>query len=344
MISTGGDNLSRDRIPCGVSHCGKIQQLLAAVGCGPTEDTAQIETVEHNWHRPYYFSSEQLKKLNDFTEEIAAAAAVKLATLAHSNFNVTIVSTTQHYADELLGQVSGGQKGDYYLALGANIDHPCGFISISSQAATILATQLLGDLESEKSPERKLLQLEESLLLDIASTFVEAFSASCKNHNFHPAKSFVRGQWPLELQGTEEVCKIVFAVKKGESGDRAELYLLITCCELERAAIVTTQAAGKSSATDISKALLEYIRQVPVPVTVQLASTMLSFKEIINIQIDDILLLDKKIDEPIELIAGDRTVCRGRPAKSAGEYAMVITEPLYNPDKSGQNTRPVADS
>ncbi len=340
MISTGGDNLSRE----------KIQQLLAAVGCGPTGDTAQIETVEHNWHRPYYFSSEQLKKLNDFTEEIAAAAAVKLATLAHSDFNVTIVSATQHYADELLGQVAGSQKSDYYLAFGTNRDpvRPgpagCGFISISSQAATILAAQLLGDLESEKSPDKELSQLEESLLLDIASAFVEAFSASCKNHNFHPAKSFVRGQWPLELQGTEELCRIVFAVKKGESGDKAELGLLIPCCELERAAIVTTQAAGKSSATDISKTLLEYIRQVWVPVTVQLASTMLSFKEMMNIQVDDILLLDKKIDEPVELIAGGRTVCRGRPAKSAGEYAMVITEPLYNSDKSGQNAKPAADS
>jgi flagellar motor switch protein FliM len=334
MISTGADNLSRE----------KIQQLLAAVGRGPTEDTAQIETAEHNWHRPYYFSSEQLKKLNDFTEEIAAAAAVKLGALAHSSFNVTIVSSTQHYVDELLGQVADGQKSDYYLAFGTDRDHPCGFISISSQAATILATQLLGELESEKKPDRELSQLEESLLLDIASALVEVFSASCNNRNFHPAKSFVRGQWPLELQGTEELCKIVFAVKKGESGDRAELGLLIPCCELERAAITPTQAAGKTGATDIPKALLEYIRQVPVQVTVQLASTLLSFKEMMNLQVDDILLLDKKIDEPIELIAGSRTVCRGRPAKSAGKYAMVITEPLYDPDKPGQSAKPAANS
>jgi flagellar motor switch protein FliM len=80
---------------------------------------------------------------------------------------------------------------------------------------------------------------------------------------------------------------------------------------------------------------------VPIPVTVRLASTALSFKEMMNIQVDDILLLDKKFDEPVELIAGGRTVCRGRPAKSAGEYAMVITEPLYN---ASQNTRPATDS
>jgi flagellar motor switch protein FliM len=336
MISTVADNLSRE----------KIQLLLAAVGSGPTEDTAQIEIAEHNWHRLYYFSSEQLKKLNDFTEEVAAAAAAKFATLAHSNFNVTIVSATQHYADELLKEVTGSQKSDYYIAFGTNPDHPCGLISISSQDATILATQLLGDLESEKGPGRELSQLEESLLLDIASALVEVFSASCDNHNFRPAKSFVRGQWPLELQGTEELCKIVFAVKKGDLGDSAEVHLLIPCCELGRAAGITAQPAGKSPAEDTSGAILEHIRQMPVSVTVQLASTVLHFKEIINLQVDDILLLDKKIDEPVELIAGSPArhlcrICRGRPAKSAGEYAMIITEPLYN---TPQNAKPATDS
>lgn len=331
MISTDADNLSRK----------KIQQLLAAIGRGATEDTAQIEVTEHNWHRPYYFSSEQLKKLNNFTEEIAAAAAVKLAALARSNFNVTIVSTTQHYANEFLNQVTDDQKSSYYLTFGTEHNNLCGLISISSQAAAVFAAQLLGEMESEKSQDRKMSQLEESLLLDIASVFVEIFSASCANHKFHPAKNFVQGQWPLEMQGTEELYKIVFAIQKSDTGNKAELALLILCCELERAAGLAAQAAAKSVATDVSKALLGHIRQVPVPVTVQLASTAMSFEEMMNIQVDDILLLDKKIDEPIELIAGGRTVCRGRPAKSGGEYAMVITEPLYN---SSQISTPATDS
>jgi flagellar motor switch protein FliM len=40
----------------------------------------------------------------------------------------------------------------------------------------------------------------------------------------------------------------------------------------------------------------------------------------------DILLLDKKVDEPVELIIQGQTFFRGRPAKSAGRYAVVITE------------------
>ena len=36
--------------------------------------------------------------------------------------------------------------------------------------------------------------------------------------------------------------------------------------------------------------------------------------------------IDKRIEEPVELIVNGRTVLRGRPAKSAGKYAVVITE------------------
>lgn len=331
MISTDINDLSKE----------KIQQLLAAIGSEPAEDAKQVETAEYNWRRPRYFGGEQLKALDNFTEKVAAAAAEKFAALAHSKFNVTIVSTAQHYANELLSQIKAGEKSNYYLAFGTDSHHSCGLISISPQTAIILTTQLLGDSESEKGPDKDLSQLEESLLLDTASAFLEAFSASCDNCVLHPAKSFVRGQWPLELQGTEEVCKIVFAVKKDQSGDSPELGLLISCCEIERAAGITTQTAGKFSAKDISEAILEHIQQVPVPVTVQLASTILSFNEILNLQIDDILILDKKIDEPVELLVGDRAVCHGRPAKSAGEYAMVITESFYN---TSRNLRPATSS
>ena len=329
MISTDTNDLSKE----------KIQQLLSALGSGPAEDATQPETAQYNWRQTRYFGGEQLKTLNNFAEKVAAAAARKFAALAHSNFNVTIVSTTQHCADELLGGFTAGEKSSYCLAFGADIHHPCGLISISPQTAIILTTQLLGDSESEKGPDRDLSQLEESLLLDIVSAFLEAFSASCDNRVFHPAKSFVRGQWPLELQGTQEVCKIVFAVKKDKSNDGSELGLLISCCEIEPAAGITTQAAGKFSAKDISETILEHIQQVSVPVTVRLASTILSFNEILNLQIDDILILDKKIDGPVELLVGGRAVCYGRPAKSAGEYAMVITESLYT---TSRNLRPAA--
>ena len=57
-----------------------------------------------------------------------------------------------------------------------------------------------------------------------------------------------------------------------------------------------------------------------------MASTMLTLEEIISLEVGDILLLDKKVNESIELVISGQTAFRGWPAKSAGKHAVLITE------------------
>ena len=316
MSSTINNNFSRK----------KIQQLLAAIGSRSADDTTQIETTEYDWHRPHYFSSSQLSKLDDFAEKTAAMITNKFTDLCHSSFNVTIASTIQHFADELLGQTSESKKDDYHLAFGSDPNHLCGIVSMPSQTATILVTQLLGDSESGQDSDKALSQLEESLLLDLASAIVEILSGSYDNHDFRPTGSIVQGQLPLELQGVEELCKFTFNVKKADSENTFEVQLLIFCETLDPIGGKTAQAADGFPAEDISKAILDRLQEMPVSVTAQLGSAMLTFEEVMSLQVNDILLLDKGIDEPVELITEGRTLFRGQAAKSAGKYAVVITE------------------
>jgi len=184
---------------------------------------------------------------------------------------------------------------------------------------------LLGDTEPKEESRSDLSRLEESLLLDIASAIVEALSDSHSNCNFQPVKNIVRRLLPLELKGAEELSKITFTVKKTNSDD-TEAYLLILCDALEPVVGKTAQVADEFSADDTSKAILNHLQQISVSVTAQLASTVVTFDEIMSLQVDDILLLDKAIDKPIELRVNDQMAFHGRPAKSAGRYAVVITE------------------
>lgn len=303
----------------------KIQQLLMAIGSEPKEDTAQAEATQYNWQEPHYFNKEQLVKLDDFTDAVALGVSQKFAKLCRSEFNVTISSTTQHYAYEILSQLSDGEQMDYYLPFGISQKHMCGLIGIPGKTAVNWATQLLGDSESEKDPGRDLSPLEESLLLDLASALVEVFSGPDKAFDFHPAQNIVRGQWPLEPEGTEEICKISFDVKKADSEKSSEAYFLILCSELAPIAGRTAQDSGGFSTEDISKVILGHLQEMPVLITSQLACAVLSFEELMNLQADDILLLDKRVNQPVELIVDGRTVYYGRPVKSAGKYAVTIT-------------------
>jgi len=314
-MSRAANNLSNE----------KIHQLLTAVGSGPKEDTTGIKATEYNWNQPHYFDRKQLNRLDDFTKKVARAMAVKFVDFCHSEFDVSVVSTMQHFAAELVDQAIESGQDDYYLAFGTDPDHPCGLISIPTKTAFIWATQLLGDPESEEEDSgRDLSQLEESLLLDLLSALIEAFSQ--KIWDFQPAKNVVRRLFPLELKGTEELCKITFDVKKADQEKGSEAYILTLSSKLETAVGKAEQTVGEFSADDISKAILGNMQQMPVCITAQLASTVLTLEEIMSLEVGDILLLDKKVNEPIELITSGRTALLGRPAKLAGKHALVITE------------------
>jgi flagellar motor switch protein FliM len=303
----------------------RIHQLLAAIGSGDMEDATQMEVTEYDWLRPHYFSSSQLEKLNDFTERTASMIRERLSELCHSGFDVTVASVTQHFADTFFSQIAESKSSDYHLAFGADQDCICGTVSISPQTATLLVTQLLGDSEAEKDSNKTFSQLEESLLQDIASSIVEIFSKSYDDRDFRPMADILRGRPPLDAQGTQELCEITFNIKKADSEENCEAQLLLFCQTLDPILGKLTQTAGGFSAEDISKAILEHLQEMPVTITAQLGSAMLTLEEVVSLCPDDVLLLDKATDEPVDLVAEGRSLLRGLPAKSAGKYAVVIT-------------------
>jgi len=314
----------------------KIQQLLVAVGSRPMEDTTQVEATEYDWHKSHYFNKEQLEKLNNLTESIALAMTQQFSKFCRGEFHVTVTSITQHYLSDFLIRLSNGEQKDYYVPFGTTQGRVCGLIGMPLKTVFSWAKQLLGDSASETDTSKDLSQLEESLLLDLVSALVEVFSGIDKSLDFRPEKSIVKGQWPLGDDGTEELCKISFDVKRAGSETGSETYILILCRELESITGKTGQDSGGFSEADISKVILGHLQKMTVLITGQLASTMLTFEEIMDLQVDDIVLLDKRIDQPAELIVDGRTVYCGYLAKSAGNYAVKITNATA---AFGENTK-----
>jgi flagellar motor switch protein FliM len=314
-MSLTANNLSRE----------KIKQLLSAVGTGQQDDTPDIETAEYNWNQPRYFDRRQLNRLDGLTKRMAKKINLKLDEYFSNQFDVNVVSATQHFAAELVSQTIEKGQNDYYLAFGADQDHFCGLISISSRTSIIWATKLLGDSESEVEDEdRDLSQLEESLVCDLLSALLSTFFQN--GLDFQPAKYIDRRHFPLELKGSEELYKIVFGIKKAEQEKSDEVSIVIQSSKLVSVVGKSKQIDRGFSADDISKAILAHMQQMPVFITAQLSSVVLTLSEIMSLEVGDILLLDKKVNEPVEVVTSGRTALLGWPAKSAGKYAIVITE------------------
>jgi len=300
----------------------KIQQLLAVIGSKAPDDSKQIEASEYDWHQPHFFNSRQMKKLTALASSLAELIAEKFAALCQHSFEVKISSTSEHFAGQFLGQDTASQgKGpvNYYLSFCTDEREPCGFVSIPPQTAKLWTTQLLGDTESKEDANRHISELEASLLFDMASLIVEAVAEAGDKCGFHPADDAITDSLPLQLKGAEEFCKITFQVRESDSETGSEAHILIFCDKLAPIVAESAQAADKLSAKDIARAIQNHIEEISIPITAQLASVAVTVEQV----------LDKKIDEPVLLLAAGRTLFRGRCAQSGGKYAVAITEAAF---------------
>jgi len=313
MNSTPANNSGRE----------KMQQILAAIGSKPAEISEQIEAADYDWQQPHCFSTIQIKRLTHFTERLSQACTENITRLYNNNYDVKILSTTQHFATELFSPDE--EKVDYRIAFGVDEERPSGMVSIPVQSAINWTTQLLGGDESGEDSDRELSSLEESLLLDIASALIEAFPKAWENYECNPAQKIIRDKIPLELQGAKELCKINFNVTKAASDKSTEAYFVILCDELQP--IVGKERQGPiPPAKAVSDAMNNHIHKIPILATAQLDSIRLTFEEIMGLKAGDILLLDKNVGEPIDLVTEDRILFQGQPAKSGGKNAILITE------------------
>jgi flagellar motor switch protein FliM len=316
----------------------RIQQLIAAVGSRIAEDEKSQDYEEYNWLEPHYFNNEHLTKLAELTEQMMVKIREKFVELCRNEYDVSTISTTQHYANELSDKTLTNEEKENYVIFGKDNEHLFGFIGIPERTALTWAKQLLGDSDINEDSGKEFSKLEESLLLDLSSALIKIFSKLFLNDTeICIERNLVKQRWPLGIQSTEELFKICFNIKKHDSENVSNAYFVIPCNILGPVLGVNLVKEDSSITSDIYKKILDHLGLTQVDVTTQLACSHLSFEDVMNLQVDDIVVLDKRVDEPIELMVGDRTVCYGWPGKISGEYVLNVVETAF------ENTSPKAN-
>ncbi|RPE64626.1 flagellar motor switch protein FliN/FliY [Pacificibacter maritimus] len=70
--------------------------------------------------------------------------------------------------------------------------------------------------------------------------------------------------------------------------------------------------------------------QVPIEITISVGRARPLIKDLLKLQSDSVLALDKRIDDPVELYIGDKLIARGElqelDGSSDGQLAVKLTE------------------
>jgi flagellar motor switch protein FliM len=311
----------------------KLHQLLAAVGSAPAQDEPTPEAVLYDWRDPHYFNEDQCNRLAAVMSQVSALLAERCAHYFNSEFKVVPTSITQHSAGDLSQHFD--PKRGFSQAFGPEAKPACGFLGVGAEIAMDWVTRLLGDTEAEQDTERMLSSLEESLLSDLIGALVEAFLTVLKpHHELRPSGEVSRGSVDVAFEPTDPICRIVFQISQAEGDDSAASEVTFVLAGPILAPVVgkSLQPLPTIPPDELSRLLMEHVHQMPVSVTARLASTRLSFEEVLDLASGDVLLIDKPLDEPVELIINNQTVFRGRPAQSTGQYAVFITERATDSD------------
>lgn len=304
----------------------KLRQLLAATKGDKARQKPRFQATDYSWHEPHHFTSEQLKKLSQFADKIAEMIDQHLMGLYRGEIKVKIDSSKQHFASDIVTRLLDSKPKDYCLAFGDGQKGPTGFVIVPGESVFGWVSQLLGDTQEEQDKNRALSQLEESLLADVAGAIINAVCDSFKSSGGSPLQKtgdMHRGECPVVLSPTEELWEMGFAVEV--SGKTAQCCVVMLSSRLKAIVGITPVRGGEITPQEARERIINNLNRISVGVEARLGSAYAVMQEIVDLQPGDILLLDKRVDEPIEVLVEGKSLFCGRPAKSSEKYAVVIT-------------------
>jgi len=77
---------------------------------------------------------------------------------------------------------------------------------------------------------------------------------------------------------------------------------------------------------ETSRANLEILNDIGLTATLRFGAREMTLEEILNLGPGSVVELDRHINEPVDLIVGDRIVARGDVVIVSGNFALRITE------------------
>jgi flagellar motor switch protein FliN/FliY len=84
----------------------------------------------------------------------------------------------------------------------------------------------------------------------------------------------------------------------------------------------TQQAATQAAPVSARDLLME----IELDATLQFGSREMPLKDVLALSLGDVLELDRQVNEPVDLVVGDRIIARGEVVILGGNFALLVTE------------------
>jgi len=326
----------------------EIDALLNAISSGDSDNNSsskKADNIEENgkklkrkikiydFKRPDKFSKEQMRTVNRIHETFARLVSTFLSTHLRSVAHLEIVSVDQITYEEFIRSVNnptmlcvfdmGTLEGTGILELNLNVVYAVLDRLFGGVGRTLEKVRILTEIE-EAVFKRVLVKLFDLL----KESWFQVVELAPKLELIESNPQFTQIVAPAEM-----VLLVTFEIKIGEAEGILNLCFPYVVLEPVVNKLTTqswfTPIRHESSSEDIIS-IEKKVKDVGIPVISELGETKSSFQEVMNLNVGDIIVLDQKANEPINIKIGNSVKYKGRPGVLGRFKGVVIEEVIQN--------------
>lgn len=323
----------------------EIDNLLSDMSSG-TVDVDEIllnksikrEISNYDFRRPNRISKNQVRTLQNIHESFAEVFGYYLVSKLQTVVSISVSSVDQLFYSEFILSVANPSCLYVFDIEGTD---GSGILGISPQLALTLMERMLGGSADAQEKSRNITPIEQAVIRGIIEhAFADLRNAwkTISDLNFKFSRLEMEADFVQVAPASEIVVIISFDVNIG-----TQSFLMNLCfptfaleeilAQLNRQQISASSVrVSDSKMKENMKMISRHIDTTYLPIYAELGKTKLTVKELLEIKKGDVLKLDKRINQEIEIIIGKKRKLAGRPGTVDGKKAVRIVRPLTDDD------------
>ena len=314
----------------------EIDNLLKALSTGELDademkNTDERQVKDYDFARPAKFSKEHLRTLEIIFEHFGRLLATNLPAYLRKSVSVDVVNSEvviySEFSNALSNPVLLGVVGMDPLM--GNV-----IMEMASNLGFAIVDRLLGGVGNSLEKERDFSEIELSIL--------ERVFTICVNQLHEPWENVVEitprlnrietnSQFAQIISPSEAIAIVTINLKIGDVEGLMNICLPYTTLEpvMDKQNTKYWFSTMKEKDSNSYEAAIEnIIDNALIPMKAVLGTSKINVQDFVNLQLGDVIRLDRKVDDELEVYVGNIKKFKALPGYSDNKYAVRVTEIL----------------
>ena len=311
----------------------EIDSLLSALSNGELDadeikDSGEKQVKDYDFARPAKFSKEHLRTMEIIFEHYGRLLSTNLPAYLRKTIQVEVMNSEAVTYSEF----SNSMSNPVLLGIVNFAPMPGSIIiDLASNLGYAMVDRMLGGAGVPLERTRDFSEIELLIIERTMNVCINLLREPWENvEEIHPRLERIEtnSQFAQFISPSEMIAIITINIKIGDVEGLMNICLPYMTLEdvmdklNTKYWFSTMQARGEQEYTEVIESILH---KAPMPVKAVLGKSVISVNDFINLQVGDIIRLDRKVEDELDIYVGNIKKFTALPGASGEQYAVRVT-------------------